>query len=52
VACIKNQFKIVDLLINYGGDLEARDREGKKPLYYAIKAKNIEIVKVYIIFIA
>lgn len=40
---------IVDRLLYYGAEIDAKDVVGKTPLYFAIKTGNIELVKVFII---
>lgn len=32
-------------LKNLGADVNAKDKDGKAPLYYALKKKNLDIIK-------
>lgn len=37
---------IVDRLLYYGAEIDAKDVVGKTPLFFAIKTNNLELVKV------
>ena len=46
-ACINDNFKFVDLLINHHDvDINVRNKWGFTPLFYACKKRNIELIKI------
>ena len=47
-AAKHGKYEICRLLVDHGADVNARDIGDKTPLYYALKAKRADIVKVFI----
>lgn len=48
IACLKEDFERVKLLIECGAGLNIKDDRGNTPLFLAIKKANVEIVELFL----
>ena len=48
-ACKRNFFEGVKLLLNHHADANHADYGGRTPIYYAVREKNTEIIKLLLL---
>lgn len=48
-AAKRNNRELIQLLINYNADVNARDLNGRSPLFYSVRMGNIEATKILLV---